>query len=151
MLVARIHRLAVGFVVPPRVAEIGGLHICSRMNMADHALARRNGSRETMADRMAGFILRDGWVGRSAFSHVSEARVRTCMFRRAIVCVHDVAGRAAAAAIVAWFVVGAGQREHRIEQTRFLKAEKNGIGAKESTETALAELVVGAAGLFFAI
>ena len=70
---------------------------------------------------------------------------------RSIVCIHHVAGRAAAAAIVARFVVGAGQREHRIEQTRFLKAEKNGIGAKESTETALAELVVGAAGLFFAI
>ena len=52
------------------------------------------------------------------------------MFRRAIVCVDDVTGCAAAAAIVARFVVGAGQRQHRIEQAGLLKAEKNGIGSK---------------------
>ena len=44
--------------------------------MADHALAGRNGSGETVADGMTGFVLGDGWIGRGALSHVPEARVR---------------------------------------------------------------------------
>src|SRR5579862_5793028 len=73
------------------------------------------------------------------------------MFRRAIVCIHDVAGRAAAAAIVTRLVVGTRQREQRIEQAGLLEAEKNGVGAKKSAETAFAELVVRASGFFLTI
>src|SRR6202021_2867821 len=73
------------------------------------------------------------------------------MCRRAIVCIHDVTGRTAAASIVAWFVVGTGQREQRIEQAGLLQAEKNGVGAKQGAETACAEFVVGASGFFLAI
>src|ERR1700722_1783076 len=73
------------------------------------------------------------------------------MLWRAIVGVNDVTGGATAAAIVAGFVVCAGQRKQWIEQARFLQAEKNGIGAEQSAEAAFAELVVGAAGFFFAI
>ena len=86
-----------------------------------------------------------------AFAEMAELRVRAGMLRRAIIGVNHVASGAAAAAIVAGFVVGAGQRKQRIEQARFLQAEKNGIGAKQGAEAALAELVVGAAGFFFAI
>ena len=85
---------------------------------------------KAVADGMTGFMLDDGRVGGGALSHVSEARVGTGMLRRAIVRIDDMAGRAAAAAIVARFVVGPGQRQHRIEQAGLLKAEKNGIGAK---------------------
>src|SRR5579862_3758805 len=39
VLLTRIHRLGVGFIVPPRESKIGGLHVCSGMDMANHALA----------------------------------------------------------------------------------------------------------------
>src|SRR5580692_11647370 len=100
---------------------------------------------------MAGFIFGDGGVGGGAFAEMAEAGVWAGMLRLAVVCVNHVTGGAAAAAIVAGSVVGAGQREQRIEQARFLQAEKNGIGAQECAEAAFAELVVGAAGFFFAI
>src|ERR1700720_823611 len=58
---------------------------------------------------------------------------------------------AAAGAIVAGMIVRAGQRHDRIEQASFLQAEENGIGAKLGAEAALAELVIGLAGIFFAI
>ena len=73
------------------------------------------------------------------------------MIGRAIVGVDDVAGGAAAGAIIAGLVVGARQVEEGIEETRFLQAEENGIGAQLGAETAIAELVVRAAGFFLAI
>src|SRR5260370_39414744 len=59
--------------------------------------------------------------------------------------------RASAAAIVARMIVRAGKRQDGVEQSRFLQAEKNGIGAQLSAEAAVAEFVVRFAGIFFAI
>src|SRR5271157_4137127 len=61
-LLSRIHILAVRFVVPPGVAEIGGLHVGSGMDVANHAGARWNRPRERVPNRMAGFVFRNGWV-----------------------------------------------------------------------------------------
>ena len=76
---------------------------------------------------------------------IAEWRVLRGMFRRTVIRVDDVARRAAAGAIIAGLIVRARQRKQRIEQARFLQAEKNGIGAKLRAESARAEFVVGLA------
>jgi len=99
------------------------------MNVADHALARRNRARENVFDGMAGLVLRDGRIGRSAEPGVAERRVGAGMQWIAVVRVNHVAGRASAAAIVARMIVRAGKRQDGVEQSGFLQAEKNRIGA----------------------
>ena len=108
--------------------------------MADHALARGDGAREDVLDGMAGLVFGNGGIGGSAEAGVAELRVGAGVRRIAIVGVNDVAGGAAAGAIVAGMIVGAGQRHDRIEQARFLQAEENGIGAQFRAEAAVAEL-----------
>ena len=150
-LLRRIHFVAVDFVVPPSETEIRREHVRAGMDVADHALARRNGAREDVLDGMAGLILGNSRIGRSAETGVAELRIGCRVRRIAIVCVNDVAGGAAAGAIVAGMIVGAGQRHHRIDETRFLQAEKDGIGAEFRAETAVAQFGVWLAGIFFAI
>ena len=48
----RIHLRAVTLVVPPGQAEISRDHVCSRVHVTDHALRRRNLTRELVLDRM---------------------------------------------------------------------------------------------------
>ena len=104
-----------------------------------------------MLDGMAGLILGNGGVGRSAEAGMAELRVSAGVRRVAIVCVDDVARGAAAGAIVAGMIVGAGQRHDGIEKARFLQAKENGIGAEFGAKAAFAEFVIGLAGLFFSI
>src|SRR6266850_1591436 len=73
------------------------------------------------------------------------------MGRIAIIRVDHVARGAAARAIVAGMIVRAGERKNRIEQSRLLQAKKYGIRAQFGSKTSFAELIVGLAGLFFAI
>ena len=80
-LLRRIHFVAVDFVVPPGETEIRGEHVCAGMDVADHALARRNGAREDMLDGMAGLILRNRRIRRSAETGVAELRIG-CRVRR---------------------------------------------------------------------
>ena len=51
-------------------------------------------------------------------------------------------------AIVAGMIVGAGQRQQRIEQARLLQAEEHGIGAQQRAQAAVAQLVIGQPGIF---
>src|SRR5260370_9501980 len=73
----RIHLVAIDFVVPPGEAVIRRDHVRPRMNVADHALARRDGARENVLDGMAGFALRSRRIGRSAEAGMPELRVST--------------------------------------------------------------------------
>ena len=73
------------------------------------------------------------------------------MLRGTIVCVNHVTRCAAAAAKITGLIVGAGKREKRIEKTRLLQTEKNGIGAEQCAKSAFAQFIVGAAGFFLAI
>ena len=57
----------------------------------------------------------------------------------AVVGVDDVAGGAAAGAVVAGVVVGAEEVERRVEQARLLQAENDGVGAVLGAEAADAE------------
>ena len=70
------HVLAVHFVVPPGVAEIGCDHVRPRMHVADHALAGRNRARELVANGMSGFVSRNGGIGGGGLSLISRTRRR---------------------------------------------------------------------------
>ena len=121
------------------------------MNVADDALAGGNGARELVLDRMARLVLRNGRIDLRAVRLIAVLGVGPGMHRRAIVGVDDMAGRAAAVAIIAGMIVGAGQRKDRIEQARLLQAEKDRIGAQLGAEAAIAQLDVGPPGIFFRI
>src|SRR6266852_3729892 len=150
-LLRRIHLVAVDFVVPPRKPKISRDHIRAGMDMADHALARRNRTRENVFDRMAGFILRNRRIGRSAEAGMAEPSISAGVRRVAVVGIDDVTRRTPAAAIVAGMIVRARKRQDGVEQARFLQAEENGIGAQPGSEAALAEFVVRLAWLLFAV
>ena len=119
--------------------------------MADHALAGRNRSRKRVANGMSLLVPRNSGVGRCALSQISILCVASGVLRGTIVCVNHVARRAAAASKIAGLVIGTGKREKRIEKTRFLQTEKNGIRTKQGAETTFAQFIVGTAGFFLAI
>ena len=79
---------------------------------------------------------------------IAELGVRAGVDRRAVVGVDDVAGGAAAGAIVAGVIVGAEEVERRIEQARFLQADEDGIGAVLGAEAAVAQAGARLAGIF---
>ena len=100
-----------------------------------------------------------GWPGSSFGIVGSASAVRPAVAelrrtapefdRRAVVGVDDVAGGAAAGAVVARVVVGAEELEHRVEQARLLDAEEHGVGAVQRAEAAVAEQALsGLPGLF---
>ena len=143
------HVLAIHFVVPPGVAEVGRDHVRARMDVADHALARRNRARELVADGMSGLISRDGGIGGRGLSQIAGRSVGAGMFGRTVVGVDHVAGAASAGAVVAGLIVGAGKREQRIEQASLLQSEKDRIGAQLGAEAALAQFDLRLARVFF--
>src|SRR6266704_3321503 len=100
---------------------------------------------------MARSVLRYGRIGRCAEAGVAELRVGAGVRRIAIVGVNHMTRRAAAPAIIAGMIVRARKREDRIEQSSLLQAKKNGIRAKFRAKAAVAEFVVGLAGIFGAI
>src|SRR6266446_5609387 len=71
-LLLRIHLVAIHLVVPPGQPEIRRDHVCARMNVADHALARGNRARECMLDGMALLIFWNRWIGGSAEAQVAK-------------------------------------------------------------------------------
>src|SRR5713226_10391194 len=74
-LLLRIHLVAIDFVVPPGKPKISRDHVRAGMDVADHALARRDRTRENVFDGMAGFILRNRRIRRGAEARMSERRV----------------------------------------------------------------------------
>ena len=114
------------------------------MDVADHALAGRNGARQAVLDGVAFFVLLDGGVGGGAVAQVTVRGVGAGVRGVAIVGVDHVAGGAAGAAIVAGLVVGAEEVEQRVEQAGALQALEDGVGAGEGAEAAIAQAVVAA-------
>ena len=74
-LLSRPHVLAIHFVVPPGIAEVGGDHVRPGVNVTNDALARRNRARELMTNGMAGFIARDGGIGSRGLSLIAVSCV----------------------------------------------------------------------------
>ena len=104
-LLRRIHEFAVGFLVPPRVAEKRIHEEIALVHVAVHALARRDGARELVRDRVAALVLADGLVGGEAQALVAEFRIPAGVRGRTVVRVNDVTRRAAAAAVIARMIV----------------------------------------------
>src|ERR1700740_576273 len=112
------------------------------MDVAHHAVARRNRACEFVANGVPGFPARNRRIVRSAESTVAERSVLRRMRCCAVVCVDDMTRRAAAGAVIARLAVRARQGKQRIEQARLLQSEKNRISAELCAEAARAELVV---------
>ena len=131
------------------IAEISRDHIRPGVHVADHALAGGNRARELVADGMSGLISWNAGIGGSGLSQISGGSVSAGVFRRTVVGIDHVAGAAPAGAVVAGLIVGAGERQQRIEQARLLQSQKNRIGAQFGAEAALAQLDLRLARLFF--
>src|SRR6478735_4692964 len=97
---------------------------------------------------MAWLVLGNRRINGSRSAAVSVLRRPCRVFRAPVIRVDDVACRATTVAIVAWLIVGAGERQHRIEQARLLQAEEDRIGAQGSAETSIAQFRVGTSGIF---
>ena len=68
----------------------------------------------------------------------------------AIIGVDYVASRASTGAIIAGMIVRAGQRHHRVNETRLLQTKKNGIGTQLGAQAAIAQLGIRFSGLLAA-
>ena len=88
-------------------------------------------------------------IGGGSLSQIAGSSVSAGVLRRAVVGVDHVAGAAAAGAVVAGLIVGAGKRQQRIEQARLLQSQKDRIGAQLGAEAALAQFDLRLARLFF--
>ena len=141
-LVPRVHELAVGLVVPPGIAEIAVREAGAGMHVTDDALARRDRPRERVTDRMAPLAVRNGRIDGGARAEVARARVRSGVEPVAVVGVDHVAGAAAAGAIVPGMIVGAEERERRVEQPGALETLEDRVRARERAVAAEAEPVV---------
>src|ERR1051326_1066489 len=112
------------------------------MHVAGHALARWNRARERVPDRMTRLGARRVYRGIDGLrlSVVPILRVLHRVFGRSVVRVDHVAGRAAAAAIIAGLIVRTRKGEERIEQPRLLESEEDGIGSNLGAEASIAQL-----------
>ena len=99
---------------------------------------------------MSRLRLVDCRIGRRARTGVSKHRISPGVRGIAIVGVNDVARRASAGAIIAGMIVRAGQRHHRVNETRLLQTKKDGIGTQLGAKAAIAQLGVRFAGLLVA-
>src|SRR5579871_2327451 len=148
VLLLRIHRFAVNFIVPPRQSKISRQHVRARMQVANHALARWDRPRENVLYGMARFILRNRLIDGCGMAEISKPRILRRVRRIAIIRINHMARRAAASAIIARMIIRSRQGHHWVNQTRFLQAKKYGIGAQLRSEASIAQLVIGLAGLF---
>src|SRR5260221_1671100 len=107
------HVLAIHFVVPPGIAEVSGDHVRSRMNMADHALARRNGTRELMPNGMAGFVAWNGGIGGRGLAQIAVGSVFAGNVRRTVIWLDNMASTTSAGPAIGGVVGVCPEREQR--------------------------------------
>ena len=128
LLLRRVHQFAVGLLVPPHEADVAVHDVGAGMDVADDALAGRD------ALPVANWCS-IGWPGSFLGMVGSVEKLRPWwpyfgigagIDRRAVVGIDDVAGGAAAGAVVAGVVVGAQEVERRVEQAGLLQAEQTG-------------------------
>src|SRR5258708_17690680 len=110
-LISGLDVAAIHFVVPARIAEVSGDHVRSRMNMADHALARRNGTRELMPNGMAGFVAWNGGIGGRGVAPIAVDIGWAGMFLRNGIGLHNKASTASPWPVIAR-VSGSSPRRH---------------------------------------
>src|SRR6185312_11938331 len=106
VLLLGIHLLAIDFVVPPGVAVVSGDHIRAWMHVADHALARRDGEGEHVAQRMSMFVFGNRRIGLLRHSLITVLGILCRVPGIAIVGINHVAASASALAVVTGLFVG---------------------------------------------
>jgi hypothetical protein len=146
VLMRRIHRIAIRFVVPPCVTVVGRLHIRARMYMTRHALTRRNLLGEDMLKRVSALRLIDCAVIADAAPVIPMRRGLFAVSRIAVIGIQNMTGRAATGAVISGLVVGTGKRKHGIHEPRFLQTEEDRVGSKTGAEAAIGELEIGLTG-----
>src|SRR5690242_9910382 len=92
----------------------------------------------------------DRRIGSRTRTGVAKHRIGPGVRGIAIVGVNYVACRASTGAIIAGMIVRAGQRHHRVNETRLLQTKKDGIGTQLGAKTTIAQLGVRFAGLLVA-
>ena len=133
----RVHVASIRFVVPPHGSIICVHHARTGVNVADHALARGDGTGEPMTDRVAGFLAlpSDHRIVGARVTPVAVGRPGARVGGVAVVGVYHVAGGAAAGAKIPRVVVGSHEGEQRVHQSGFLESEPNRIGAVQGTQS----------------
>src|ERR1700690_651952 len=114
------------------------------MNMADHALARRDGSRELVLNGVARLILRYRFVIGETEPVVAVGGVRSGVDRITIVRVNHVAGSAAGRTIIAGLIIRAKERQQRVDKASPLQSLEHGIGPRQRAKPPIAEPVLAA-------
>ena len=147
-LLLRPHERRVGLVVPHDVA-VERIHEHVRLvHVAHHALRRRNGARERVLQRMAGFIFGNGRVGRLRHARVAKGRVGSAVLGIAIVGVDRVATRTARRAIVSRLLVGAQKPHLRIVQPGLGDVDHRHRNSAARARTAIGLFQVGSPRFF---
>ena len=147
----RVDQVAIALLVPPHHADETVHDGRARMDVADHALARRDGVAlgEAVFDGVARLVLRDGRVGVHGQAVVPVLGIRPGVDAGAVVGVDHMARATAGGAVVARMVVGAEEVERRVEEARLVEADEGRIDAVLGAEAANAEACVDRpAGVF---
>ena len=96
LLLGGVQEARIGFFVVPHVPDVAVHDVRAGVDVAHHALARRDRVRELVVDGVPAFVLRDHRVWVRAETAIPELRVWPRMHRGAVVGVHDVARGATA-------------------------------------------------------
>ena len=146
LLLLRIHEFTVALLIPPDVAKVRIHEEIPLVHVAVHALRRRDGARELMLDRVPALVFANRLVLAEAQSLVAVFGVPARVRRRTIICINDVAGRAAARPVIARMIVRPHEVQQRIVQPRLLQIEQHRINAVERAETAFRQTTQRLAG-----
>ncbi len=138
-----IHQFAIGFFIPPHVAAVAVHHVGAGMHVANDALAGGNAARKTVLYRMTGFVAWNRGIGLVAQTSIAILGEGAGVHRRPIVCIDNVAGRAAARPVIAGMIVGAQEVKGRIQQARLLQADEDRICPVFGAQSARAQACGG--------
>ena len=152
------HERRIGFVIPHRVTEIRVEEHVRLMHVAVHALRGRDRAGEGMLDRMPPFLLArlireigNHRIVRRGLSLIAVLRVGTRAVPFTIVCINDVATRAARASEVAGLILRAHEPHVRIVEARLVNIKDGDRYAVAGTRPTEGCAHIGLARFFFRI
>ena len=144
----RPHGRGVGLIVPHGVAEVAVHEHVRLVHVAVHALGRRDGAGEGVADRMARFLAADRRVHGRRLAVPAELRIAQAVPRLAVVGIDDVTGSAARRTIVARLVIGAHEPGVGVVQPGLVNVQDRHSDAQAGAGSTRRLTDVRTAGLF---
>ena len=145
------HIRRVGLVVPHGVAEVTVQEHVRLVHVAGHALSRRNGPAEGVANGVSRFILSDGGIHRRRLALVAMGGPLAGMARIPIVRIHHVARPTTRSAVVPGLLVGAEEPHERIVQARLRDVDEGHGNALPRARAPIGLADVGAPRLLQAL